>query len=165
MTILLGWRRVRARQSNCFWPWDSWTSSTVLSREPWALNKLPSWTFWSTSSKISSYFDLVGSRFRRMGPSNKNGSWGMATSLDLTRLLGSLEISMPSMWIEPSESSIILNIARIREVFPLYFDISILFQSINEITMYLPLPPQTPIFSPGAMHKLRPFSARLYSSL
>lgn len=78
-----------------------------------------------------------GEALKRMLPFMKKGSWGMALNSERTVWRGMVATSMPSTIIELSNwISSMRNKIMKRELFP------------------LPLRPQIPIFSPGAMCKL-----------
>ena len=99
-----------------------------------------SWAAFITCKILSSLTRFSGSKLNRRVPVNMVASWGITVMRFLTSLIGSLEMSTPSISIEPEKSSIIL------------------LKDKQIVLLPAPVRPTTPIFSPDLTSNVRSLS-------
>mmetsp|Transcript_78961 Transcript_78961/g.131824 ORF Transcript_78961/g.131824 Transcript_78961/m.131824 type:complete len:327 (-) Transcript_78961:3356-4336(-) len=136
----------RARQISCAWPTDRLlppSSTCIFKLSPPSTSCTLTYSARLDSSKarhkLSSLYVLVGSKLYRKVPLKSTGSCGMTHSRFRNSLRETLEMSIPSILMVPSIMSMRYNA-----------------NSIEDLP--LPVRPTKPIFSPGLISMLMPFS-------
>ena len=101
MRRLLDLHIARARQKSCCWPWERSSSDQSASNPPLDSTWDQRLTTRRDSIILSSVAVPSGLALRRIVPWRKKGCWGMVLILDRTCAFETLEMSTPSMNIEP----------------------------------------------------------------